>query len=126
MPGTDQQAKNNRDLTIYGDGSQTRSFCFVADLIEGIWRLLNSDHVDPMNIGNPAEMTVVEFAQEIIRVTGSKSEIVFEPLPVDDPKVRQPDISRAREVLDWEPQVLLADGLKETVEYFSNGPQPVE
>ena len=119
------QALANKPLTAFGDGSQTRSFCFVADLIEGIWRLLNSDHVDPMNIGNPAEMTVVEFAQEIIRVTGSESEIVFEPLPVDDPKVRQPDISRAREVLDWEPQVLLADGLKETVTYFSNGPTPV-
>jgi dTDP-glucose 4,6-dehydratase len=79
-----------------------------------------------MNIGNPAEMTVLEFAQEIIRVTGSQSEVIFEPLPVDDPKVRQPDISLAREVLNWEPQVLLADGLKETVEYFSNGPTPVE
>jgi dTDP-glucose 4,6-dehydratase len=120
------QALAGRLLTAFGDGSQTRSFCYVADLIEGIWRLLNSDHVDPMNIGNPAEMTVLEFANEIIRVTGSESEIVFEPLPVDDPKVRQPDISLAREVLDWEPQVLLADGLKETVEYFSNGPTPVE
>jgi dTDP-glucose 4,6-dehydratase len=120
------QALAGKPLTAFGDGSQTRSFCFVSDLIEGIWRLLNSDHIDPMNIGNPAEMTVLEFAKEIIRVTGSSSEIVFEPLPVDDPKVRQPDISLAREVLDWEPQVLLADGLKETVDYFSNGPKPVE
>ncbi len=120
------QALAGKPLTAFGDGSQTRSFCFVADLIEGIWRLLNSDYVDPMNIGNPAEMTVLEFAKEILRVTGSSSEIVFEPLPEDDPKVRQPDISLARKVLDWEPQVLLADGLKETVEFFSNGPQPVQ
>jgi len=114
------QALAGKPLTAFGDGSQTRSFCFVADLIEGIWRLLNSDYVDPMNIGNPAEMTVLEFAKEIIRVTGSSSEIVFEPLPEDDPKVRQPDISLARKVLDWEPQVLLADGLKETIEFFAD------
>jgi dTDP-glucose 4,6-dehydratase len=120
------QALAGKPLTAFGDGSQTRSFCFVADLIEGIWRLLNSDHVEPMNIGNPAEMTVLEFAKEIIRITSSKSEVVFEPLPIDDPKVRQPDISLAREVLDWEPQVLLADGLEETIEYFSNGPTQVE
>jgi len=120
------QALAGKPLTAFGDGSQTRSFCFVADLIEGIWRLLNSDYVDPMNIGNPSEMTVLEFAKEIIRVTGSSSEIVFEPLPEDDPKVRQPDISLAREVLDWEPQVLLADGLKETIEFFSNGPPPAQ
>jgi len=113
------QALAGKPLTAFGDGSQTRSFCFVTDLIEGIWRLLNSDYVDPMNIGNPAEMTVLEFAKEIIRVTGSSSEIVFEPLPEDDPKVRQPDISLARQVLDWEPQVLLADGLKETIEFFA-------
>jgi dTDP-glucose 4,6-dehydratase len=119
------QALEGKPLTAFGDGSQTRSFCFVSDLIEGIWRLLNSDHVEPMNIGNPSEMTVLEFAREIIRVTGSSSEVVFEELPVDDPKVRQPDISLAREVLGWQPQVLLADGLKETVEYFSNGPGPV-
>jgi len=120
------QALAGKPLTAFGDGSQTRSFCFVADLIEGIWRLLNSDYVDPMNIGNPAEMTVLEFAKEIIRITGSSSEIVFEPLPEDDPKVRQPDISLARRVLDWEPQVLLADGLKETVEFFSDGPEPAQ
>jgi len=117
------QALAGKPLTAFGDGSQTRSFCFVTDLIEGIWRLLNSDYVDPMNIGNPAEMTVLEFAKEIIRITGSSSEVVFEPLPEDDPKVRQPDISLARRVLDWEPQVLLADGLKETIEFFENGPQ---
>jgi len=120
------QALAGKPLTAFGDGLQTRSFCFVADLIEGIWRLLNSDYVDPMNIGNPAEMTVLEFAKEIIRITGSSSEIVFEPLPEDDPKVRQPDIALARRVLDWEPQVLLADGLKETIEFFSNGPKPAQ
>ncbi|MDH3815612.1 MAG: SDR family oxidoreductase [Acidobacteriota bacterium] len=120
------QALAGKPLTAFGDGMQTRSFCFVADLIEGIWRLLNSDYVDPMNIGNPAEMTVLEFAKEIIRITGSSSEIVFEPLPEDDPKVRQPDIALARRVLGWEPQVLLADGLKETIEFFSNGPKPAQ
>ena len=120
------QALAGKPLTAFGDGLQTRSFCFVADLIEGIWRLLNSDYVDPMNIGNPAEMTVLEFAKEIIRLTGSSSEIVFEPLPEDDPKVRQPDIALARRVLDWEPQVLLADGLKETIEFFANGPEPAQ
>ena len=120
------QALAGKPLTAFGDGLQTRSFCFFADLIEGIWRLLNSDYVDPMNIGNPAEMTVLEFAKEIIRLTGSSSEIVFEPLPEDDPKVRQPDIALARRVLDWEPQVLLADGLKETIEFFSNGPKPAQ
>jgi dTDP-glucose 4,6-dehydratase len=120
------QALAGKPLTAFGDGMQTRSFCFVADLIEGIWRLLNSEYVEPMNIGNPAEMTVLEFAKEIIRITGSSSDIVFKPLPEDDPKVRQPDISLARKVLDWEPQILLADGLKETIEFFSNGPDPVE
>ncbi|MCG6950238.1 MAG: SDR family oxidoreductase [Acidobacteria bacterium] len=120
------QALADKPLTAFGDGSQTRSFCFVTDLIEGIWRLLNSDYCQPMNIGNPAEMTVLDFAKEIIKVTGSSSEIVFEPLPEDDPKVRQPDISLARKILDWEPQVSLADGLEETVAYFSNGPQDAE
>jgi len=113
------QALAGKPLTAFGDGLQTRSFCYVADLIEGIWRLLNSDYVDPMNIGNPAEMTVLEFAKEIIRVTGSSSEIVFEPLPEDDPKVRQPDIALARKILGWEPEVLLADGLKDTIEFFA-------
>lgn len=120
------QALAGKPLTAFGDGSQTRSFCYVADLIEGIWRLLNSDYVDPMNIGNPAEMTVLEFAKEIIRITGSSSDIAFEPLPEDDPKVRQPDITLARKVLGWEPQVLLADGLKDTIEFFANGPKPAE
>jgi dTDP-glucose 4,6-dehydratase len=113
------QALAGVPLTAFGDGTQTRSFCFVADLIEGIWRLLNSDYAEPVNIGNPAEMTVLEFAREIIRLIGSRSEIRFEPLPVDDPKVRQPDISLARRVLGWEPRVALADGLKETIAFFA-------
>jgi len=113
------QALSGKDLTAFGDGSQTRSFCFVDDLIEGIWRLLHCDFPNPVNIGNPAEMTVLEFAQEIIRLTGSQSKIVFEPLPVDDPKVRQPDISLAREILDWEPRVALDDGLRKTIEFFA-------
>jgi len=113
------QALAGVPLTAFGDGTQTRSFCFVADLIEGIWRLLNSAYAEPVNIGNPAEMTVLEFAREIIRLTGSRSEIRFEPLPVDDPKVRQPDISLARRVLGWEPRVALADGLEETIAFFA-------
>jgi dTDP-glucose 4,6-dehydratase len=113
------QALAGKDLTAFGDGSQTRSFCFVDDLIEGIWRLLHSDCSDPVNIGNPAEMTILQFAEEIIRLTGSTSKIVFEPLPVDDPKVRQPDIALAREILDWEPRVALEDGLRKTIEFFA-------
>lgn len=112
------QALAGKPLTAFGDGLQTRSFCFVDDLIEGIWRLLMSDYVEPMNIGNPAEMTVLQFAQEIIRITGSSSEVVFEPLPEDDPKVRQPDITLARKTLGWEPKVLLADGLATTIKFF--------
>jgi dTDP-glucose 4,6-dehydratase len=113
------QALSGKPMTAFGDGLQTRSFCFVSDLIDGIWRLLVSDHAEPMNIGNPAEMTVLDFAHEIIRLTGSTSEIVFEPLPEDDPKVRQPDIALAREVLGWEPKVALAEGLSETIRFFS-------
>jgi dTDP-glucose 4,6-dehydratase len=112
------QALDGEPLTVFGDGSQTRSFCYVADLIEGVWRLLNSDHTEPVNIGNPSEMTVLEFAHEIIRIIGTESEIVFRDLPVNDPKVRQPDISLAREVLGWEPRVRLEDGLAGTIEYF--------
>jgi dTDP-glucose 4,6-dehydratase len=113
------QALAGTPLTVFGDGAQTRSFCYVSDLIEGIWRLLRSDYQDPVNIGNPAEMTVIEFAREVLRLTRSESELVFEPLPVDDPKVRQPDISVARNVLGWQPQVPLDEGLSETIEYFS-------
>ena len=117
------QALAGEPLTAFGDGAQTRSFCFVDDLIEGIWRLLGSDHADPMNIGNPAEMTILQFAREIIRLIGSRSEIVFRPLPVDDPKVRQPDISLARRVLGWEPAVPLEHGLARTIEYFRTHPR---
>lgn len=113
------QALAGQPLTVFGDGSQTRSFCYVDDLIEGIVRLLWSDWREPLNIGNPSEMTVLEFAREIIAAIGSDSEIVFKPLPVDDPKVRQPDITRAREVLGWEPRVSLSHGLARTVEWFA-------
>ncbi|HOC44293.1 MAG TPA: SDR family oxidoreductase [Thermoanaerobaculales bacterium] len=119
------QALAGEPLTTFGDGSQTRSFCFVDDLIEGIWRLLLSDYAEPMNIGNPAEMTVLEFARQIIRLTGSRSEIVFRPLPVDDPKVRQPDIALARRVLGWEPKVPLERGLAAAIEYFRTHPRVV-
>jgi dTDP-glucose 4,6-dehydratase len=105
-------------MTVFGDGSQTRSFCYVSDLIEGIYRLLLSEEREPVNIGNPAELSVLEFARTIQRLTGTKSEIVFRPLPVDDPKVRQPDIGKARALLSWEPRVPLEDGLRRTIEYF--------
>ena len=112
------QALRGEALTVYGDGGQTRSFCFVDDLVEGLVRLLHSDEQDPVNIGNPAEMTIMDFAVKIKELTGSSSEIVHEELPVDDPKVRQPDISKARAILGWEPKVSLEDGLATTVEYF--------
>ncbi len=119
VPTFINQALGDEALTCFGDGSQTRSFCYVDDLIEGIYRLLLSDHVLPVNIGNPAEMTVLQFAEEIVRLTGSASKIVFTELPVDDPKVRQPDITRARAVLGWEPQVSLEQGLRRVIDYFS-------
>lgn len=112
------QALTGQPITVFGDGSQTRSFCYVSDEVEGIYRLYKSGHVGPVNIGNPAEMTILEFAQTIIRLTNSKSEIVFRPLPVDDPTKRQPDITKARKLLDWEPKVSLEEGLKETIEFF--------
>ena len=114
------QALSGEDITVYGDGSQTRSFCYVSDLIEGIYRLMMSDFTDPVNIGNPAEMSVLEFAKVIIEITGSKSKIVYENLPVDDPKVRRPDISKAKELLGWEPKVELREGLSKTIEYFND------
>jgi len=118
VPAFITQALAGEPLTVFGDGSQTRSFCYVEDEVDGIWRLLNSEYHDPINIGNPAEMTVLEFAREIIRLTGSRSEITFKPLPEDDPKVRQPDIALARERLGWEPRVSLEEGLRRTIEYF--------
>jgi dTDP-glucose 4,6-dehydratase len=120
VPTFINQALEGAPLSAFGDGSQTRSFCYVDDLIDGIWRLLISDYADPVNIGNPAEMTVLEFANEVLKLTGSVSEIVFKPLPVDDPKVRQPDITLARGVLGWEPRVPLEDGLRETIAYFAS------
>lgn len=120
LPTFMAQALQNKPLTVYGDGSQTRSFMYVDDLIEGIWRLSQSDHVEPVNIGNPQEITILEFAKEIIELTGSSSEIIFEELPKDDPQVRQPDISKAKEVLDWEPGVNRKEGLQKTLSYFKN------
>ncbi len=118
VPAFVQQALQDEPLTVFGDGSQTRSFCYVSDLIEGIYRLLRSDVREPVNVGNPHEMTIKEFAETIVRATGSASTLTFQPLPVDDPKVRQPDITRARRLLGWEPAVALAEGLEQTVAYF--------
>jgi dTDP-glucose 4,6-dehydratase len=118
VPAFIQQALQGEPLTVFGDGGQTRSFCYVSDLIEGIWRLLGSDISEPVNLGNPREMTIREFAEAILRLTGSSSRLTFHPLPVDDPKVRQPDITRARTLLGWEPRVGLEEGLAATIEYF--------
>lgn len=113
------QALSNQPLTVYGDGSQTRSFCYVSDLIRGIYQLLISDITDPVNLGNDHEMNILEFAQHVRRLSGMSSEIVFKELPMDDPKTRQPDITRARECLHWEPQVSFEQGLHKTIEWFS-------
>lgn len=118
LPTFMAQALRGEDITVFGDGSQTRSFCYVDDLVEGIFRLSQSNEVYPVNIGNPAEITIKQFAEEIVSLTGSKSKIVYKELPKDDPKVRQPDITRAREILGWEPTVSRSDGLKRTLEYF--------
>jgi dTDP-glucose 4,6-dehydratase len=118
VPNFISQALRGEPLTVYGDGSQTRSFCYVSDLVEGIVRLLRSDYSNPVNCGNPMEVTILEFAKRIKALTKSKSEIVFRPLPEDDPKVRQPDITRARKLLGWEPKVGLEEGLKHTIDYF--------
>jgi len=112
------QALKNEPITVFGDGSQTRSFCFVSDLVDGIYRLLMSDLNDPVNIGNPHEMTVREMAEQVIDLTDSKSKIIYKDLPVDDPRVRQPDITRARKLLNWEPRVDLRQGLMKTIEWF--------
>src|SRR5471030_1101200 len=122
VPAFLDQALLGQPITIFGDGSQTRSFCYCSDLIEGLYRLLLSDEVYPTNVGNPREMTILEFAEHIRRLTGTASAIVFQPLPEDDPKRRQPDIAKARAVLGWEPRVLLEDGLRHTVEYFRGIP----
>jgi dTDP-glucose 4,6-dehydratase len=118
VPAFIGQALKHKPLTVFGKGDQTRSFCYCSDLIEGIYRLMNSSGVDPVNIGNPHEMTVLEFAEKIIEVIGSRSKIVFKPLPQDDPKQRRPDITRARTKLKWEPKVPLEEGLSKTIGYF--------
>ena len=118
VPAFIGQALSGQPLTIFGDGSQTRSFCYVSDLIDGIFKLAMSDFHEPVNIGNPREMTIKQFADEIIRITGAKSTIEYKPLPEDDPKVRQPDISRAKKVLGWEPKVQFDEGIKKTIAYF--------
>ncbi len=118
VPTFIQQALDGEALTVYGDGSQTRSFCYVEDLVEGIYRLLMSDTNDPVNVGNPHEMTLLDFAQLVLELTGGEGPIHHKQLPVDDPKIRQPDISRAREILGWEPRVPLRDGLERTIAYF--------
>ena len=118
VPAFIGQALRGEPLTVFGEGTQTRSFCFFSDLIDGIWRLSRTDFHEPVNIGNPTEFTIKQFAELIIRLTGAKSSIICQPLPVDDPKQRRPDISRARQLLGWEPKVKLEDGLRTTIEYF--------
>ena len=118
VPAFISQALRNKPLTVFGDGSQTRSFCYCLDLVEGIYRLMTSSFSGPVNIGNPQEWTVLDFAREILRVTGSKSKIIFKPLPQDDPRQRQPDINRAKNMLHWEPKITLAEGLEKTISYF--------
>jgi len=118
VPAFISQALRNEPLTVFGDGSQTRSFCYVSDLVDGIYRLLMSDEVNPTNIGNPAEMTVLQFAETIRRLVGTEAPIEFHPLPTDDPKIRRPDITKARTLLGWEPRVALEEGLTRTIEYF--------
>jgi dTDP-glucose 4,6-dehydratase len=118
VPAFISQALNREALTVFGDGSQTRSFCYVSDLIDGIFRLAMSGHHGPVNLGNPQEMTIKQFAEKILEITGAKLEISYKPLPVDDPKVRQPDIGRARKLLSWEPKIAFEDGIRKTIDYF--------
>lgn len=120
LPAFIGQALRGEDLTVFGDGSQTRSFCYVDDLVEGIYRLLLSDYAEPVNVGNPDEISLKDFAEEIIALTGTKQKIVYRPLPVDDPKQRRPDISRAKKILGWSPKVDRKDGLKITYDYFKS------
>jgi len=122
LPAFIGQALRGEDLTIFGDGSQTRSFCYVDDLVEGIYRLLMSDCPDPVNIGNPDEITIGDFAEEIIQLTGTKQKVIYQDLPVNDPKQRQPNIDKAKKLLDWEPKIKRAEGLKITYDYFKSLP----
>lgn len=125
LPAFIGQAIRGEDLTVFGDGSQTRSFCYVDDLIEGIYRLLHSDYTQTVNIGNPDEITIRQFGEEIIKLTGTKQKLITQPLPTDDPKQRRPDITKARALLGWEPKVARAEGLKITYEYFKSLPKDV-
>ncbi len=125
VPAFLDQALHGRPMTVFGDGSQTRSFCYVSDLVDGLYRLMQSDERYPVNLGNPAELTILEFAEEIRRMTGASSAIEFRPLPEDDPKQRQPNIDKARKVLGWEPRVPLEEGIRQTVEYFRGLPATV-
>ncbi len=118
VPAFISQALKNKPITVFGKGTQTRSFCYVSDLIEGIYRLMMSNYNLPVNVGNPTEMTMLQFAEEIVKATGSRSKISFKPLPQDDPKQRKPDIAKAKKLLKWEPKMKLADGLVKTIEYF--------
>ncbi|MEO0332220.1 MAG: GDP-mannose 4,6-dehydratase, partial [Bacteroidota bacterium] len=120
LPAFLGQALRGQDITVFGDGSQTRSFCYVDDLVEGIYRLLLSDYPHPVNIGNPDEISIKDFAEEIIKLTGTDQKIVYKPLPKDDPMQRKPDISRAKEILGWEPKVSREEGLKITYEYYKD------
>ncbi len=126
VPAFIGQALTGEPLTVFGDGSQTRSFCYVSDLIDGMFKLVMSDFHEPVNIGNPREMTIKEFGEHIIRITGTHSELEYRPLPVDDPKVRQPDIGRARSILGWEPKVDFEEGIRHTIEYFRNRVGPAK
>ncbi len=123
LPAFVGQALRGEDITVFGDGSQTRSFCYVDDLIEGIYRLLLSDYAQPVNIGNPDEITIRDFAEEVVKLTGTASKVIYTDLPVDDPKQRQPDITKAKEILGWQPKVSRSEGLKKTLEYFKSLPQ---
>jgi dTDP-glucose 4,6-dehydratase len=125
LPAFIGQALRGEDLTVFGDGSQTRSFCYVDDLVEGIYRLLLSDYHLPVNIGNPDEITILQFAEEIVKLTGTTQKIIRKPLPVNDPKQRQPDITKAKSILKWEPKVNRAEGLKITYDYFKSLPEDV-
>ena len=124
VPAFMSQALRNEDVTVFGDGSQTRSFCYVSDLVDGILRLMEAPVNDPVNIGNPQELTIEQIARRIIEMTGSRSRIIYKPLPEDDPKVRQPDITRARTLLGWEPKVSLEEGLSKTIDYFRSKAAP--
>lgn len=118
LPAFVGQALRGENITVFGDGQQTRSFCYVTDLVDGIYRLMMSEEIDPVNIGNPSEITIKQFAEEVLRITGSNSKIVFESLPIDDPMVRQPDITKAKEILGWEPKIDRKEGLEITIQYF--------